>query len=301
MDLKIELTTGWMRLKHLSGLYQDKIRTGITLCLVIYLAYVCAHLVLGVLINTQNQTVAITNISTPKPTTDNIDAYRNLFGQYQHTKVARKNYRKVKLTPLNLTLVGTVFRAKNALAIIKNGSAQPKIYKQGDSITPGVLLNSVAKDYVLIERGGKLEKILIKFKYISPNAKSNRKTIDLGAGDFKPKTSATSKLSSTQKRRLSGFFKEASSKPEGLLSLISIMPNFSDGKLAGFKLKSGKEKRLFKDLGFKESDIVTRINDITLDNLPASFQVTKLLKQTKNFDIYLDRQGEQHIITINLD
>jgi type II secretory pathway component PulC len=58
---------------------------------------------------------------------------------------------------------------------------------------------------------------------------------------------------------------------------------------------------LFKELGFREHDIVTRINDKILDNLSASFEVIKLLKQTKNFDFYLDRQGEQHIITIDLN
>ncbi|CAC9979743.1 hypothetical protein [uncultured Gammaproteobacteria bacterium] len=301
MNLKTELLVNWIQIKKLSALYQDKIRVGITLCLTVYLAYVCAQLALGLFVNAQNQVVAVVDAKTLKSNANNMRAYNNLFGQFQRTKIRQNNYKKVKLSPLNLTLVGTVFKAKNALAIIKNGSDKAKIYQQGDQVTSSALLKDVAKDYVVIERDGKLEKILIKFNYVNPNNHPNGKIVDLD--EFKPKASSSSSdgLSKAQKHKLGDYLKEISSNPKGLLSLISIAPNFSDGKLTGFKLNSGKEKRLFKELGFREHDIVTRINDKILDNLSASFEVIKLLKQTKNFDFYLDRQGEQHIITIDLN
>ncbi|MDC9715062.1 MAG: type II secretion system protein N [Gammaproteobacteria bacterium] len=300
MDLKTELTASWAQFKRFNTLYQDKVREGVSVCLVVYLAYVCAQLALGVFTNnSQSQTVAMANANTLKSNTENVRAYHNLFGQFQRAQPRKKNYQKVKLTPLNLTLVGTVFKAKNALAIIKNGKAKAKVYRQGDKIISGVLLKDVAKNYVVIERGGKLEKILIKFNYIRPNGQPKRKTIDLGKS--KRKAPSTGNLSGTQKRKLSNYLKEVSSKPEGLLTLISIAPNFSNGKLTGFKLNSSKEKQLFNDLGFKENDTVTRINNTILDDFSASFKVVKLLKKTNFFDIYLDRHGEQHIITLDLN
>ncbi len=299
MDLKTELTARWMQFKHFNALYQDKIREGVAVCLVVYLAYVCAQLMLGVFANSSHsQTVAMTNINTLKSNTENMKVYHNLFGQFQRAQPREKNYKKVKLTPLNLTLVGTVFKAKNALAIIKNGRDKAKVYQQGDKIISGVLLKNIAKNYVVIERKERLEKILIKFNYIRPNGQSKREVINLGK--FKRKTTSVSRLSGSQKRRLGNYLKEVSSNPKGLFSLISIAPNFSNGKLTGFKLNSSKEKQLFNNLGFKENDTVTRINDIILDNLSSSFKVIKLLKQTKFFDIYLDRHGEQHIITLDL-
>ncbi|CAB5502628.1 hypothetical protein THERMOT_1650 [Bathymodiolus thermophilus thioautotrophic gill symbiont] len=298
MDLKTVLPANWIRIKRLSVSYQDKIRVGITLCLVVYLAYVCAQLALGLFINAQSQVVAAIDIKTPRSNANNMRAYNNLFGQFQRVKI-RQDYKKVKLTPLNLTLVGTVFKRRNALAIIKNGRKKAKIYRQGDKIIAGVLLKDIAKDYVVIERGEKLEKILIKFKYVDPNANSRSKVVELD--EFKQNKFSSTALSVKQKNKLGGYLKEISKNPRGLLSLIRIEPNFSDGKLIGFRINSSKEKRLFKELGFREHDVITRINDTMLDSLSASFKIVGLLKKTKNFDIYLDREGEQHIITIDLN
>ncbi|CAB5500856.1 General secretion pathway protein C [Bathymodiolus thermophilus thioautotrophic gill symbiont] len=298
MDLKTVLPANWIRIKRLSVSYQDKIRVGITLCLVVYLAYVCAQLALGLFINAQSQVVAAIDIKTPRSNANNMRAYNNLFGQFQRVKI-RQDYKKVKLTPLNLTLVGTVFKRRNALAIIKNGRKKAKIYRQGDKIIAGVLLKDIAKDYVVIERGEKLEKILIKFKYVDPNANSRSKVVELD--EFKQNKFSSTALSAKQKNKLGGYLKEISKNPRGLLSLIRIEPNFSDGKLIGFRINSSKEKHLFKELGFREHDVITRINDTMLDSLSASFKIVGLLKKTKNFDIYLDREGEQHIITIDLN
>jgi hypothetical protein len=88
----------------------------------------------------------------------------------------------------------------------------------------------------VIERDGKLEKILIKFDYVNPNNHPNGKIVDLD--EFKPKASSSSSdgLSKAQKHKLGDYLKEISSNPKGLLSLISIAPNFSDGKLTEQKI-----------------------------------------------------------------
>jgi hypothetical protein len=97
MNLKTELLVNWIQIKKLSALYQDKIRVGITLCLTVYLAYVCAQLALGLFVNAQNQVVAVVDAKTLKSNTNNMRAYNNLFGQFQRTKIRQNNYKKVKL------------------------------------------------------------------------------------------------------------------------------------------------------------------------------------------------------------
>jgi type II secretory pathway component PulC len=62
----------------------------------------------------------------------------------------------------------------------------------GDQVTSSALLKDVAKDYVVIERDGKLEKILIKFNYVNPNNHPNGKIVDLD--EFKPKPSSSSSV-----------------------------------------------------------------------------------------------------------
>jgi type II secretory pathway component PulC len=87
-----------------------------------------------------------------------MSAYRNLFGKSNDVDL-RESYKIVKPTRLNLTLIGTVFKEKGALAIIENANRKSKVYQKGDNIASNVLLKDIAKNYVVIETGGKLENI----------------------------------------------------------------------------------------------------------------------------------------------
>jgi hypothetical protein len=87
-----------------------------------------------------------TNMTILKPESQDVRAYRNLFGEFQGIEF-RKNYKTVKPTQLNLTLIGTIFKEKGALAIIKNGNSKSKAYQKGDNIASSVLLKDIAKNY----------------------------------------------------------------------------------------------------------------------------------------------------------
>ncbi|SMN11377.1 General secretion pathway protein C [uncultured Candidatus Thioglobus sp.] len=274
---------------------KEKVRKVVTGFLVAYLAYICAQLLLSVLAhNAQEQMMDISTVKTVKANVENVDEYANLFGQFKH-KTKPKNYQKIQATRLNLTLVGVIFKQQKAFAIIKNGSSKASIYQKGDNITPSVVLKDIAKDYVIIQRAGRLEKILIKFNYIGSR---NQNTGN--ANNFTQKQKTIAKISSAQKQRLAHYFKKVSSKPLELLSLMSVTPNFTNGKLDGFKIKANKEKKMFKDLGFKNNDTVVRINDITLDDFSASLKLIQLFDNARVFDIYLRRGGYQSIISVDL-
>ncbi|SSC07035.1 hypothetical protein BTURTLESOX_1730 [bacterium endosymbiont of Bathymodiolus sp. 5 South] len=109
-----------------------------------------------------------------------MSAYRNLFGKSNDVDL-RESYKIVKPTRLNLTLIGTVFKEKGALAIIENANRKSKVYQKGDNIASNVLLKDIAKNYVVIETGGKLEKVLIKFDYIDAKKPHKNKTFDLNS------------------------------------------------------------------------------------------------------------------------
>ncbi|CAC9433440.1 type II secretion system protein N [bacterium endosymbiont of Bathymodiolus sp. 5 South] len=160
--------------------HKDKIRKGATLCLFLCLTYICTQLVLSVLASMHKPTIEKTSITILKPEPQDMSAYRNLFGKSNDVDL-RESYKIVKPTRLNLTLIGTVFKEKGALAIIENANRKSKVYQKGDNIASNVLLKDIAKNYVVIETGGKLEKVLIKFDYIDAKKPHKNKTFDLNS------------------------------------------------------------------------------------------------------------------------
>jgi type II secretory pathway component PulC len=168
--------------KYLNFLFEhkDEVRKGTTLCLLLCLTYICVQLTLSVLANMHKPTIEQTNIAILRSEAQDISAYRNLFGDF-HNVAFKEDYKTVKPTRLNLTLIGTIFKEKGALAIIRSSNSKSKVYQKGDNITSGALLKDIAKDYVVIKTGGRLEKILIKFDYIDTKKPHKNKTLDLNS------------------------------------------------------------------------------------------------------------------------
>jgi hypothetical protein len=74
-------------------------------------------------------TIEKTSITILKPEPQDMSAYRNLFGKSNDVDL-RESYKIVKPTRLNLTLIGTVFKEKGALAIIENANRKSKVYQK---------------------------------------------------------------------------------------------------------------------------------------------------------------------------
>lgn len=97
----------------------------------------------------------------PAATASQIQAWR-LFGAYQAapgTSPATAN--TAPETDLDLTLLG-VFRgatAKQGWAIIQAGEEQAELYRTGDEIDDGITLDTLGRDYALLRRASRLEKL----------------------------------------------------------------------------------------------------------------------------------------------
>lgn len=62
---------------------------------------------------------------------------------------------------LNLKLVGTVVAGSESAAIIQAMGGRQKVYKIGDVLQPGVILEKVTSDAIVIRHQGRLERILL--------------------------------------------------------------------------------------------------------------------------------------------
>ncbi|MBE8190470.1 MAG: hypothetical protein HAW58_06445 [Candidatus Thioglobus sp.] len=210
----------------------------------------------------------------------------NIFG---NKIVKKKSLEKVEQSKLNLDLIGILFKAKRSFAIIApaNSHKLAKNYKVGDSIKTGVSVKEIGADFVILQRGKKLEKLI--YKHATKTGKLDNIF-----------TKNTAKLSSRQKKTLNNYRLEISSNPKKLLSLVSVIPAFKNGKMIGIKVKPSKDKRIFKDLGFKTNDIITKINHTFIDNFNKFAKIRQIIYTNSLFNLKIKRNNKTVYLSIQL-
>ena len=164
--------------------------------------------------------------------------------------------RRVK-TKLNLVLKGVWFNKNDNLKsyVIIQLSSRDKIYHINDKISSLATLVEIKTDYVTLNRSGQLEVLYLRK---NSHQEYNKKQVSKTTSILKPN------LNNTDKRQLNHIRKELKNNPWKLSQIMSIKPYYQRGKLKGFKIRPGKERHLFYNLGLKVDDIVYAVNGETL-------------------------------------
>ena len=253
-----------------------------TLALIIIAASIISKVIWQIL--DKDSSFPITNALTSNfDTAPSLPVPLNLFGVLNSGE--KPNHSKIETTRLNLTLVGILSGQENPSVIISKEGEKEKIYQINDLITPNTILKEVFSQYVILDRNGSIEKLEIKREKIDVSYTNN-------ASDFK--------ISQPNKLKLKNYLKDLKTNPEDLFDVLSVQPNFVNGKLRGFIIAPGLEKELFKSLGFEKNDIIININNSDLNNLTEAIKLREILVETKIFNITIDRKGQTKFVTINL-
>ena len=254
-----------------------------TLALIIILASIISKVVWQVLDKENsfpiNKVLSNTlKISPPLPLPTNLFGALNSQEEVSHSKIEN--------TRLNLVLVGILSKQENPSVIIIKEGEKEKIYQINDLITPNTILKEVFSQYVIIERNGFIEKLEIKREKMDT---SNT----VKASSFK--------ITQLNKLKLKDYLKDLKTSPESLFEVLSVQPNFDNGKLRGFIIAPGIEKELFRDLGFQKNDNIININNTDLNNLLEAIKLRSILVEEKIFNITFKRKGQIKYLTINLN
>ena len=217
-------------------------------------------------------------------TSSSIALPENLFGVLNSNE--KPNHSKIETTSLNLTLIGILSKQENPSVIIIKEGGKEKIYKINDFITPNTILKEIFSQYVIIERNGIIEKLAIKRTRID-NTNANN--------------SLKSKITYSNKNKLKGYLDDLKNNPDKLFDVLSVQPNFINGKLRGFIIAPGSEKLLFEDLGFRKNDIILNINNSELNNLSQAIKLRDMLAEKRLFDMIIERKGQINYLSINLN
>jgi len=194
-------------------------------------------------------------------------------------------------TRLKLSLHGTFSSDDAALAraIIADERRDEEMYAVGDILPGNAELSEIQADKVILLRGGRYEILRLP-----------RDTI---AGDAGTATiSATDAVRvDTTSERLQSLRQSLRQNPKSLFGLVRTIPKKDDqGKMIGYILQPGREPELFEQMGLKPGDVVTRINDVNLDNLASGMQALRSVQSGDTVSMTVLRGDQQEDLSFRL-
>ncbi|WP_164834022.1 type II secretion system protein GspC [Salinivibrio socompensis] len=222
-----------------------------------------------------------------------------LFGRFQASAQQRQqSVSQVPETRLQLTLVGVVAsnQPSRALAVIAHGGEQ-STYGVGEQVKrTQVSVDQVLSDRVILRQGTRLEALLMP----GVEADSTPQTVfsSSEADKTPPKPASTSRQTSADWP--ADLARQLASDPQRLFDYIQLEQVGDAKQLKGFRLTPGKNPVLFEQSGLQSGDIAIAINGLTLSRSVALPEILNRIQQQGTLDVVVERQGQQHDISIQL-
>jgi general secretion pathway protein C len=282
--------------------------------LVILIAMSCAKLVWS-LFSSDSASDAISEVKMtppklvkpppPKPDYGSQIARLHLMGKASIANNPAISDQDAPDTSLNLILSGVLALGNGeGFAIIQDSTKKHKYYHIDDEVSSGVTLHSVFSNYVLLARSGRTEKLSLpkaSEKGVSKVNSSTPRTTRSISNKIKNKPQVAV---SQQEPSLSNLKQQLTKNPSSLAKYISISSANDEetGKFIGYKVKpNGSSSALFDELGLVEGDVITTINEISLDNPNKATQAFQKLVSASQLEMTILRSGTEINLVHNLE
>lgn len=224
-------------------------------------------------------------IAPAQPTVD-VGAIVNahLFGEASAPAAGSTDPNAVAATQMPLVLVGTIAHTdpERGYAIIGDSATSAKVYGVGKTITGGTKLHSVYPDRAIIDRGGKLEALLLPKKFQGG-----------GMAAAQPGGGAGTSVLGERLREL------VANNPSVITNIMRPQPVFDKGQQRGYRVYPGRNRALFNKLGLLPGDMVTSVNGTPLDDPARGMEVLATMNSAANVTVSVERNGETVQININ--
>jgi general secretion pathway protein C len=280
----------------------DAVRHGIqvvNLLLIVWIAWLLASMTWGLLGRQQPLETALPDVAPVKPQVNQAEQLVrqlpnwHLFGEVAPEAEPVKAVVPVDApeTRLKLSLHGTFSSADKDLAraIIADERGDEEMYAVGDILPGNAELSEIYADKVILQRSGRYEVLRLP-----------RESITGDSGNTTISATTASRVYTTPER-LQSLRQTLRQNPKSLFGLVRTIPKKdAQGKMIGYILQPGREAELFDEMGLKPGDIVTRINDVNLDNLASGMQALRSVQSGDTVSMTVQRGGQQETLTFKL-
>lgn len=233
----------------------------------------------------------------------------HLFGNAPQHLSARRNAPE---TTLSLSLRGTLADADplTGMAVITDEQGAEHAWRVGDEITPGVTLEEVHADRVVILHAGAQEVLVLQRDDVSGPVEpipqvmrgraAPRNTAAAGNAaaltSFEPPNIAHGAMD-WQKT----LDKVGGGDTAEMAKNVRIDPVLDDGKISGVRVSAANgDPALMARLGLRPSDIVTAVNGVPVDSVARGQQILESLRNATSVRVTVTRDGAPAEITMQL-
>jgi general secretion pathway protein C len=209
----------------------------------------------------------------------------HLFGEASAPSAGSTDPNAVAASQMPLVLVGTIANTDPALgyAIIGENATAAKVYAVGKTITGGTKLHSVYPDRAILDRGGKLEALMLPKKFqgggMSAGAQAGASPPDPMLGDRLRQLAATN--------------------PAAITDILRPQPVFANGQQRGYRIYPGRNRSQFNRLGLLPGDLVTAINGTPLDDASRGMDILQTMNTASAVTMTVERNGETVQVNVN--
>lgn len=226
----------------------------------------------------------------------NIDSLvaAHLFGDYDAEKMkaaqAQPDENVNKITALDLKLQGVILSSdpEKSWAIIGEENSQ-QLFKIGDSIPPanGVTLEKVEDLRVILNNNGKREALWL-YGEDGMNVASRSQT----PPPPPPPVAANVQQATVTQEQLQSA--------TSIGDVVRFMVATEGGKMIGYKVRPGRKRELFDQVGLKNDDIVISVNGIEVNEPQKVREVYQALKTASEANLQVLRDGGTQSIQIRM-
>ncbi|QOC23355.1 hypothetical protein IC757_04200 [Wenzhouxiangella sp. AB-CW3] len=204
-------------------------------------------------------------------------------------------------TSLSLRLKGVMAAGEGGYAVIADADGEDQVYRVGDELSGGARIEAVEARRVLIERDGQVESLELE-------------TAQLPAGGTSASRTAASSDQPLQLAGIRGLDGRESGSGMNIPTLptaagegrrdlqqlagaINVLP-VSGG---GFRVRPGRDARLFADLGLQVNDVVTAVNGQPLESEDDVQALFADIMRRGEVAITINRQGREMTLRPDLE
>ncbi|MFV0574772.1 MAG: type II secretion system protein GspC [Vibrio sp.] len=229
----------------------------------------------------------------------------NLFGAYilgEQKQIMNSGVvQDAPQTSLNLILVGALSSTnqKTSLAIITSQGSQAT-YGIGETIEKTrATLQAIYIDRVIIRNQGRDETLMLQgVDYQKASQAQPAQIARNQHSTQKSSGSNASASSSMSDENLSEIRQQLAEDPQKVFQYIRFSQVMEEGKLKGYRVRPGKERSLFDQVGLKDGDIATVLNGQDLTDPSQIASLWKTVLQDSEWNLSVERDGQLHDIYI---
>jgi general secretion pathway protein C len=197
---------------------------------------------------------------------------------------------------VNMVLFGTVVADEaNSLALLQV-DGELDLYRIGDSFADGSTLESVARNQVEIRlRDKRLVTLLVSADQVASTTKNTAATTTSS------ESTGVRQIDDTHWAVSSEEVEKARTNFSAELRLAQMQPRVVDGKTDGFLIRSLRRQSILNKLGLKRGDVVMNVNGISLDSPEKALQIFQQLREARQIELAVERQGTAMTFAYELD